>query len=247
LSDLDGLLYFVANDQNNTLFQLIVVHQFAKGLCDGNSAPTIYSADGGDSNDVIVNGVHMSLEIIQDTISNLENTVLLGLTSLMGYPLHCGYIVDTMTDNIGLNTKGVSLLSQNETKFRSIQSEFMTSYLQWNLGLIQGQDSDHKMVFNPRLATAFYLKAQSIFEHLTILIHLVYGLPARGTELMETKLMNNSSLRNVFLVGKQIAISLTMNKRDAVTNSESRITRFLTVAVSEMLIRYLIFIRPLEM
>jgi hypothetical protein len=92
-------------------------------------------------------------------------------------------------------------------------------------------------------------KLSIIQENLLVLVHLDGGLPARSTEIATWRIYNDyrGNLRNVFWYYNTICIFAFYNKTDTVTMKVKQIPRFLSEGLSQVLLHFLLYIRPLLM
>ena len=90
-------------------------------------------------------------------------------------------------------------------------------------------------------------QAQHILELLLLLIHVSSGQPARGSELATVQLCNSETcLRSVFIVNKRVMLIQTYNKTRNMINAPDKVARFLPKSLSQLVVTYLYYIRPME-
>jgi hypothetical protein len=88
-------------------------------------------------------------------------------------------------------------------------------------------------------------KLQEFSINLLILIHLSYGAPARGTELMNTKITNSiHGARNLYLHGSGFYLFTTYNKTTSLHGSSKPILRFPSKETSTLIFNYIIILQP---
>jgi hypothetical protein len=93
---------------------------------------------------------------------------------------------------------------------------------------------------------AKYLQQVAAFKPLLLLcIHLTGGMPGRGTEMGTIKWCNTrTSMRGVFVLHALLLIILEYQKAQCSTNRAFYVVRALPPVVSQLLFRYLAFVRP---
>ena len=96
---------------------------------------------------------------------------------------------------------------------------------------------------------ALYMKAVKRFmQRLAMLALIMSGQPARGTELLSLR-FNNTQIggcRNIFLVNEQFSFITLYHKGFAMGGTTKLVDRFLPVELSQILVRYLVLVRPFE-
>lgn len=80
-----------------------------------------------------------------------------------------------------------------------------------------------------------------------VLIHITSGQPARMTELVHLRLFNSrSSHRSIYLYFGSVMLLSTYSKTSSASQRDRMIARFLPNALKELLLVYLIVVRPFE-
>jgi hypothetical protein len=93
---------------------------------------------------------------------------------------------------------------------------------------------------------ARYLRQVAAFQQqLLLCIHFAGGMPGRGTEIGSLKWCNTpTTMRNVFVLHSLLLIVLEYQKAQYSTNRAFYVVRTLPLAVSQLLFRYLAYVRP---
>ena len=102
--------------------------------------------------------------------------------------------------------------------------------------------------WNKLTLNQFLIHAEQFQEILCSLLHLTGGQPARGTEL-ETALLTNtqSAMRSLYVLHDLLCLILSYNKTMNLTLKENVIYRYFPREVSNLVIKYLVYVKPLEM
>jgi hypothetical protein len=78
------------------------------------------------------------------------------------------------------------------------------------------------------------------------LMHLTYGQPARAEELTELALQNTrDGQRNIYWTYDTVMVLTRYHKSRSVNKREKYVARFLPRCVSELLLQYVVLVRPL--
>ena len=79
------------------------------------------------------------------------------------------------------------------------------------------------------------------------MIHVTGGGPPRGTELLDCCFENmQDSTRSIFVHSSMLVLKLTYSKTSSYTQADSLIYRYLPTQVSELLLKFILFIRPTQ-
>ena len=162
-----------------------------------------------------------------------------------------GYIIkDVMNynniyDQLENNDPGYSFIIDNNNKFNGLFNSLIKYfYSKRNLKnkyFSNNSESNYQNKYN------YLNKCSELIEWILISIHLTYGQPARGTELTSTQIINPSfGFQNIFWINNTIAISTYYSKMSSISQSNRTIIRFLPIVLSELVVKYLIYIRPIE-
>jgi superfamily II DNA helicase RecQ len=89
-----------------------------------------------------------------------------------------------------------------------------------------------------------YLKAVNDFlREIMCLAHITYGLPARGPELMSSRVENGLIHRNLYVINGRLCIATYHGKRNW-SNGETPVLRYIHPSLADLLVKYLTFVRP---
>jgi hypothetical protein len=95
-----------------------------------------------------------------------------------------------------------------------------------------------------------WLKRTNAFlERMAVVIHIVYGQPARAEELGTLVIKNHiNMMRGIYYWsrGRVIMIALSSNKTRSTNGKEKVVARFLPEEVGDLLVEYISLVRPLE-
>lgn len=109
-------------------------------------------------------------------------------------------------------------------------------------------EADGRFTASPIRVQKYLVAANEFRLNLLAAIHLTYGGPARTTELAETLLVNcDTQLRDVIITSGRIGLANAYNKTNAITGTTNQIIRILAPCLSELVIQYLVYVRPFEL
>ena len=93
-----------------------------------------------------------------------------------------------------------------------------------------------------------YLSNCKLFmRHFIVLMHISSGMPSRGTELSTLTVINDRhGKRSVFFAYNTIALRQLYSKTDDLTSRPTNIVRYLTESLRDLLLYYLVYIRPIQ-
>jgi len=97
------------------------------------------------------------------------------------------------------------------------------------------------------LVDCFLKEVQDFTEKLLILVHLTTGIPPRATETTSILMYNNPLLgkRNLYILGRQMFVSLIYKKTMQKQTNFVPIVRFLPAIVSNIVFSYMSLMRPM--
>ena len=146
--------------------------------------------------------------------------------------------LDALSESISCREPGVSFLNlpQNRRRLSRCTQAFLQSSRRLYVGGVWSEKQCHQ-----------YLVAHDQFlTTLLLLVYLTSGQPARGPEILSTKVCNTErSLRNIVIHQGRLCLLTSYNKSTAGTVLPFYIIRFPPHRVSQLLYSYLVFIRPL--
>jgi hypothetical protein len=97
----------------------------------------------------------------------------------------------------------------------------------------------------PSQAAKYLQQVAAFQQQLLLCIHFTGGMPGRGTEIGTMKWCNTrTTMRNVFVLHALLLIVLEYQKAQYSTHRAFYVVRALPPAVSQLLFRYLAFVRP---
>jgi hypothetical protein len=98
--------------------------------------------------------------------------------------------------------------------------------------------------WNKQIVSNWIKDCDKLGEILLFLTHLVYGQPARGSELSHMQLLNSKIIqRSLFIVDKQVCLVQGYHKARGVTGQDRYIPRFLDQRSSKQMVIYQGFLR----
>jgi hypothetical protein len=105
---------------------------------------------------------------------------------------------------------------------------------------------DAKAVWRRKAAEQYLKLADPFLERLLLLVHILGGQPARGTELLSLQLRNtvHGLRRNIFIENGLVSFVTFYHKGYSVSGSTKIIHRYLPEAISELLVYYAWLVQP---
>jgi hypothetical protein len=101
-----------------------------------------------------------------------------------------------------------------------------------------------KLVWDKQAVRKYYKRVDMFLERPLLLIHIVSGQPARGTEIIGLQHTNSTFHRNVFIEDGLVALVTSYHKGYTCTGSTKIIHRYLPKELSELVVYYLWIIHP---
>jgi hypothetical protein len=101
-----------------------------------------------------------------------------------------------------------------------------------------------KVVWDKKVVQTYYKQVDAFLERLLLLIHVVSGQPARGTEITGLQHTNTTFHRNIFIEDGLVALVTSYHKGYTCTGSTKIIHRYLPKELSELVVYYLWIIHP---
>jgi len=90
-------------------------------------------------------------------------------------------------------------------------------------------------------------RTKAFLETMAVLIHILYGQPARAEELATVMIKNHiNAMRGIYWSRGQLMIAISYNKTRSTNGKDKVIARFLPEEVGDLLVKYLSLVRPLE-
>lgn len=233
--------YLDINNYNN-----ISEIQRIKGLAQKvvssyNSLPTIVVGDTDDC--IIYKGKNLSLKDINTVYTeSFRECKLLIKKLLLDQKLEVIY--DDLIDNI-TETKYGYTFHNKTTKSRLYLLNVILNSLELRKEYILNIYST-SVTYNESKTKKYISLYNKYINNLNVLIHIESGIPARATEMESTRIENgHSTQRNIFLLKNQVFTFLEYNKTRGITLANKEIARFMDVNVSKLLIKDLLYFRPL--
>lgn len=191
--------------------------------------PRYFSIDGIDMSPQYLNILYLGLvDNFKNHLQQLQLGFDLNLAALA--------IIDNHTDT----RPGIGMRAADET----IEC-FLLGQLFRENGPVRSRFFPHNSTSLNRVEGNRYI---SLFDRscriLCALIHISSGMPARATEMCDYRLVNGTSLRNIYFVDGQIMIVSRYNKINALTGRNNVILRFLPESISKHVAAWITIIRP---
>jgi hypothetical protein len=97
------------------------------------------------------------------------------------------------------------------------------------------------------MAVSDRCRQQSFLEKMAIAIHITYGQPARAEEFATVMIKNQlNGMWGIYWSRERVMIIIGYNKTCLTNGKNKLIVRFLPEEVGDLLIKYLILVRPVE-
>ncbi|KAH8798674.1 hypothetical protein F5884DRAFT_742883, partial [Xylogone sp. PMI_703] len=105
--------------------------------------------------------------------------------------------------------------------------------------------SDGTETWNQSQKRAYLKKGRQFLYKLMETMHITGGQPARGPEIGSIKVSNSVySARNIYVINGQVCFLTMYDKSRKRRGNTDYIVRFLPTAVSQIVVQYLVYIRP---
>ena len=114
----------------------------------------------------------------------------------------------------------------------------------WTLEIIKVNNGALRSKWKKNAVQEYTTKLEGFLDLLLLLVHICSGQPARGTETPGLRYRNTATHRNVFLEHGLVSTVTVWHKGYTATGSTKIIHRYLPREVGELLIYYLLLIRP---
>lgn len=181
----------------------------------------------------------MVLHQVQSTYTTYKSVI-----NMLGLPLEWFRIDRDVTDAVAQAGAGYNFLRHGQNWFLDVRArEIKKEVLKSNkfACLINGQ-----LIWLGGRIRPLLRELDVLLKKLLTTIHLTGGQPARGTEIIETLLLNIlGRLRNLVVVNSRAVIIGELNKTTFSSGQDKIIPRVLPSLVSDMLIGYVAYLRPL--
>ena len=224
----------------------------AYGICNNEKRmPTILS-NPNNPMIMVVNGCELNFEVIKIMINNVYQDAENILNELMFEYKTDFFSINNIQDNWTNDSPGYSMqFGNNLTECLKIESLLLfkiistpklhNSYIDsLNIPL-------QTYIFKEKCILKYLDKCWLFQELILVLIHILSGQPSRGTELALLRYSNGrSNLRNLFKHFDKIAFITEYSKVRWKTKNENINVKFLDSRCSELVFKYLGFVRPLE-
>jgi len=90
-------------------------------------------------------------------------------------------------------------------------------------------------------------RTKAFLETMAVVIHIMYGQPARAEELGTVVIKNHiNMMRGIYWSRGRVMIALSYNKTHSTNGKDKMVARFLPEEVGDLLVKYLSLVRPLE-
>jgi hypothetical protein len=200
---------------------------------------------------LFINGNKLSVNDIAKTVKSLQGQAeALTRDCMLNFSL--GETGDNNLEKIVENGS----LEDGQSRFlgcEAAQEEFhrFLHYFECNLEIRAFafyEDSNGCLFFTEAFQNRITDLAESLLELLLALIHITSGQPARATEI-ETYLIRKTSKRprTIFFFQGLMMFQTIYRKSSQVTGFDMLVSRFVPQEISQIVLMYLIYIRPLLM
>ena len=106
-------------------------------------------------------------------------------------------------------------------------------------------DNRHELIWKSLGIKQYLEDCKQFMEQLLVLVHITGGQPARGTEILGLQYENTvQRRRNIFIYDGQVTCITEYHKSQSLTGSAKVIPRFLPANIGQLLVQYLVLVRP---
>lgn len=181
----------------------------------------------------------------RDTLEELGNLVdnLLPGLSRAAFP------VITAPDNLELKLRGYSYFDDLTVNVSGPRGVTTVNTMQHAFNFARDQGLiDPGPILTEHLAFALAIKSRAFVRLLMAFIHMTQSMPARAPEMCDVLIRNDDHLRRqLFFVAGQLVVRRTHSKADTVKQEATSLVHWWTHSLSEIVVHYLAYIRPLEL
>lgn len=197
--------------------------------------------------------IHLGMltQLAQDSMLRAE-MLLNNLFSGFEIKKYAGALTGRIEDDFTSYAPGYSCLSDRRNKLDQLHLHFLQHLMTHRNPAIRlsyrvadgAEDGLHL-----KNMKTFALNSEKLLETLAVLIHVTSGQPARAAEMAVYKIANMGPENNRSLYFKHgtIALQQRYHKGRNITGHDKNIARYLPKAVANVLMKYLVFIRYVEM
>ena len=134
---------------------------------------------------------------------------------------------------------------RGDERRKRILKHVVQEHLAFNkFDIVTAVTSDDQVHFNCNFAKAFFDRQNRLENLVLLLMHISGGMTARGTELKTLRLTSaGRAKRNLFVFKQLLFIQPSYSKTDSISETLGQF-RFLDETVSNLLLRFYVFIRP---
>ncbi|KAJ1552962.1 hypothetical protein HK405_009402, partial [Cladochytrium tenue] len=185
--------------------------------------------------EALADGVHMALESARGMLDELLHGVD-----------HSRLLPARITDDLQNSSPGYCFLADPANAALAAASCTVVKHMAAT-GYVECGVNGGWEWSRPRLLS-WSQRAVQLLDRLLVLIHVTAGQPARGEELAVLRVRNTSHTARSIMVmsGRTVALVQQYAKTRSVTGQDRYILRFLHCDVGELLLKYLVLVRPVE-
>ena len=176
------------------------------------------------------------------------------LYKLLHHNLLLGFRPDTtkfkkLKDNIDNSNSCYSFLNEVANQLQTDQLHVVRHIIK-NQNLSRdfiASNDEASIQWNQERIQVWYVQCRKFVDLLIAAIHISSGQPCRGTEMATYRICNQLFDKRSLFLGKETSYLLqTYHKSRNITNTEANIPRYLDTNIHNLLLIYLVYIRPLE-
>jgi hypothetical protein len=197
----------------------------------------------------------MKLRDMCHTLTAELRTMLQALTMHRTVPtIDLKKIVDTMSHSAGFRNTAYSFVDHPENHQVCRKHEYLLEIAQkqvqskvksmtWRL--LRKSNETNQFEWNTRQVQAYLSKERQFLRKLMVAMHITGGQPARGPELGSIKVSNSLySARNIYVFNGQMCFLTVYDKARNRRGNNKYVLRCLPPAMSQILVQYLVYVRP---
>ena len=221
---------------------------YGKAIIRSEGVPAVVNWSN-DSQTLYYAGVAITISGLRQCISAVtaEAAVALDVLMLEATPeVRLDQIQDSLTWNAAFNDAGYSFVTAApnalDVSFRYLLDRSTTAPQKQRL---VRKSSAGSMEYHERRCKAYLTQERHFLNKLLVCMHLCGGQPARAPEICSVKVCNTAySSRNIYILGAEVLFVTTYDKNLARRDRLEFVVRYLPDAVGQLLVRYLIYVRP---
>jgi hypothetical protein len=156
-------------------------------------------------------------------------------------------------DHWQCETESYSFLTDKENNLWSKHSVTLCQHLigqeAMTAGSAMSEGGNLEILWDHITLSRWQSQAEHLLDLLLTILHLTSGQPARASEVTTIRLRNTGTgtgMRSIFLINGVFAFIQNYHKMRSIVETDTCIARFPPVCINDLLLKYLVLVRPME-